>query len=90
MRIWADDWINGAFIIEHTLISKHKLNPTLSYYYEGGYYNNDGFNEKYHGIGSELKVYFDKVAIPAIGLGLAYNFTNENTILTFSFGMGGE
>ncbi len=90
MRIWADDWINGAFIIEHTLISKHKLNPTLSYYYEGGYYHNDGINEKYHGIGSELKVYFDKVAIPAIGLGLAYNFTNENTILTFSFGMGGE
>ncbi len=90
MKIWADDWINGAFIVEHTLISKHKLNPTLSYYYEGGYYNNDGLNEKYHGVGSEIKVYFDKVAIPALGLGLAYNFTNEQTILTFSFGMGGE
>lgn len=90
MKIWADDWVNGAFIVEHTLISKHKLNPTLSYYYEGGYYNNDGLNEKYHGIGSELKVYFDKVAIPALGFGVAYNFTNEQTILTFSFGMGGE
>ncbi len=90
MQVWADDWVNGAFIVEHTLISKHKLNPTMSYYYEGGYYNNDGLNEKYHGIGSEFKVYFDKVAIPAIGLGLAYNFTNESTILTFSFGMGGE
>ncbi len=90
MKIWADDWINGAFIVEHTLISQHKLNPTLSYYYEGGYYHNDGLNEKYHGIGSELKIYFDKVAIPALGFGVAYNFTNEQTILTFSFGMGGE
>lgn len=90
MKIWADDWINGAFIVEHTLISKHKLNPTMSYYYEGGYYHNDGLNEKYHGVGSEFKVYFDKVAIPALGFGLAYNFTNEQTIFTFSFGMGGE
>jgi hypothetical protein len=88
--IYADDWINGALILEHTLISKHKLNPTLSYYYEGGYYNNDGLNEKYHGIGSELKVYFDKVAIPALGFGVAYNFTTEKTIMTFSFGMGGD
>jgi len=88
--VYADDWINGAIILEHTLISKHKLNPTLSYYYEGGYYNNDGLNEKYHGVGSELKVYFDKIAIPAIGIGVAYNFSNENTIMTFSFGMGGE
>lgn len=88
--VYADDWINGALVLEHTLISKHKLNPTLSYYYEGGYYNNDGLNEKYHGVGSEIKVYFDKVAIPAIGIGVAYNFTTENTIMTFSFGMGGE
>lgn len=88
-NIYADDWINGALVLEHTIISKHKLNPTLSYYYEGGYYHNDGLNEKYHGIGSELKIYFDKVAIPAIGLGVAYNFTNQQTILTFNFGMGG-
>lgn len=88
--VYADDWINSAFIIEHTLISKHKLNPTLSYYYEGGYYNNDGLNEKYHGIGSELKVYFDKVAIPALGFGVAHNFNTKNTSFTFSFGMGGE
>lgn len=89
-NIYADDWLNGAVILEHTLISKHKLNPTLSYYYEGGYYHNDGLNEKYHGIGSELKIYFDKVAIPALGIGVAYNFSNEQTIFTFSFGMGGD
>ena len=88
-NIYADDWVNGALVLEHTIIGKHKLNPTLSYYYEGGYYHNDGLNEKYHGIGSELKVYFDKVAIPAIGLGVAYNFTNQQTIFTFNFGMGG-
>lgn len=88
--IYADDWLNGALVLEHTLISKHKLNPTLSYYYEAGYYHNDSLNEKYHGIGSELKVYFDKVAIPAIGIGVAYNLTTENVIMTFSFGMGGE
>lgn len=88
--VYADDWVNGAFVLEHTLISKHKLNPTLAYYYEAGYYNNDGFNETYHGIGSELKVYFDKVAIPAIGIGVAYNLTSEQTSFVFSFGMGGE
>lgn len=86
----ADDSVDGIFAVEHTLISKHKLNPTLSYYYEGGYYNNDGLNEKYHGIGSAIKVYFDKVAIPALGVGVFYNFMTEEIAATFSFGMGGQ
>ncbi len=90
MKVWADDWINGAFVLEHALMSKFKLNSTMSYYYEAGYYNNDGLDEKYQGLGSEFKIYFDKVAIPAIGFGLAYNLTNEQTIFTFSFGMGGQ
>ncbi len=96
-NIYADNWVDGAIVFEIPVWKKGKFHPTISAFYEGGYYDYEGgveeyisFNQKYHGIGGEFRVYFDKVALPALGFSYAYNFASKSGHLNFSIGMGGN
>ncbi|OQY40300.1 MAG: hypothetical protein B6226_00100 [Candidatus Cloacimonetes bacterium 4572_65] len=70
------------------MLKGRKITLTVTSFYEAGYYNNDGLNDKYHGVGVDFKLYFDKVTISAIGLGVAYNINSEKFYPNVTIGFG--
>jgi len=89
-----DDQIAASSIISGEASAEFRIIPfsfgslTLPMFYEIGLFK--GYDDEsifYHGAGGGLRLYIDKVAVPAMGLEYHQNFNGAGGNLTFSIGM---
>lgn len=83
----ADEWISGALLYDFPVLSRNWGALVLSHYWEGGVYDTEVLSpQEFYGPGGGFRVYIRQVAIPAVGLDIAYNLANPSWVFSFTVG----
>lgn len=86
--ITAAEYAGGAFIWDIPLVRARWGAAVLTTFVEGGIYNGRNVPwQRYWGPGGGLRLYLRQVAIPAVGLDVAYNVETGRATLSFSIGV---
>lgn len=84
----CDQYIGGSALLEYTFLNLGWGVISSYIQYElGGYQHNSDNWSMYTGPGAGLRLYLKKIAIPAVGLDVAYNTLNNKFLFTFAMGM---
>lgn len=87
--VTADEWGSVSGFYDVPVVSAGWGALVLSHFWEVGTYQTDGIDHRlFWGPGGGFRVYLRQVAIPALGLDLAYNIPDE--AFMFSFTLGGQ
>ncbi len=84
----TDRYIEGTFTLEKAVMKDRTKTVSVYGMYDAVYLN-DNYDDDMHfqqGVGTGLKVYLEKVAFPALSVGLIYNITEERPEFTGSLG----
>jgi hypothetical protein len=83
----ADRWVSGAVFYDLPVVSADWGAFVLSHYWEGGGYDTDVIEPQgFFGPGGGFRVYIRQVAIPAVGLDIAYNIIDPAWVFSFTVG----
>lgn len=83
----ADQWTSTALFLELPVISRSWGALVLSHYWEGGLFDDPAHSTQYFGgPGGGFRVFLREVAIPALGLDVAYNLVDPALVFSFSLG----
>jgi outer membrane protein assembly factor BamA len=84
----ARSYLNGAATLEIPLYRPGWGSLTLPVFYEGGLVNSafDQETVRYHGPGFGLRIYLDKVAIPALGADFVWDLENRRFKVNVALG----
>lgn len=83
----ADRWVSGAVFYDLPVVSADWGALVLSHYWEGGGYDTDVVTpQAFFGPGGGFRVYIRQVAIPAVGLDIAYNIIDPAWVFSFTVG----
>lgn len=83
----ADRWSGGAVLYDLPVVSADWGAFVLSHYWEGGVYETEVLDaQPYYGPGGGFRVYIRQVAIPALGLDVAYNIADPSWVFSFTVG----
>lgn len=83
----ADTWGSTSAIYDLPLMSADWGALVLSHFWEfGGYTNEEVDPRLFYGPGGGFRVYIRQVAIPALGLDVAYNIPDDGLVFSFSLG----
>ncbi len=84
---YADRWAGGSVIYDLPVVSTDWGAFVLSHYWEAGAFDSDALDgQLYYGPGGGFRVYIRRVAIPALGLDVAYNMVNPAWVFSFTVG----
>jgi outer membrane protein assembly factor BamA len=85
--VTADRWGSGAVLYDLPVLSGGWGALVISHYWEAGGYTNDEVDPRlFWGPGGGFRVYLRQVAIPALGLDLAYNIPDGGLVFSFTLG----
>jgi outer membrane protein assembly factor BamA len=85
--VTADRWGSGAVLYDLPVLSGGWGALVISHYWEAGAYTNDEVDPRlFWGPGGGFRVYLRQVAIPALGLDLAYNVPDGGLVFSFTLG----
>jgi hypothetical protein len=85
--VTADRWGSGAALYDLPVVSGGWGALVISHYWEAGAYTNDDVDPRlFWGPGGGFRVYLRQVAIPALGLDLAYNIPDGGLVFSFTLG----
>jgi hypothetical protein len=83
----ADRWVSGAAFYDLPVISADWGALVLSHYWEVGTYETEILSpQPFYGPGGGFRVYIRQVAIPAVGLDVAYNLADPAWVFSFTVG----
>jgi hypothetical protein len=83
----ADSWGSASGIYDLPILSADWGALVLSHFWEVGAYTNDDVDPRlFYGPGGGFRVYIRQVAIPALGLDVAYNVPDNGFVFSFSVG----
>ncbi len=83
----ADSWGSGTVIYDLPVLSDDWGALVLSHYWEAGAYDTAIIDpQPFFGPGGGFRVYIRQVAIPALGLDVAYNLRDGGFVFSFSLG----
>lgn len=83
----ADSWGSSSAIYDLPVVSAGWGALVLSHFWELGAYTNDDVDPRlFYGPGGGFRVYIRQVAIPALGLDVAYNIPDNGFVFSFSVG----
>ncbi len=83
----ADSWGSASGIYDLPIVSAGWGALVLSHFWEfGGYTNEEVDPRLFYGPGGGFRVYIRQVAIPALGLDVAYNIPDDGFVFSFSLG----
>lgn len=83
----ADSYGSGSAIYDLPVIRGGWGALVVSHYWELGARSADSIDQElFYGPGGGFRVYLRQVAIPALGLDVAYNLQGENLVFSFSLG----
>jgi Surface antigen variable number repeat len=84
----ADRWSSAAVFYDLPVASAGWGALVLSQYWEGGIYDTEVLQPQlFYGPGGGFRVYIRKIAIPALGLDVAYNMADPDWVFSFTVGM---
>ncbi len=84
----ADRWGGGAVFYDAPVLNPSWGSIVLTHYWEGGVFDADIHDRQFFGgPGGGFRVYLQEVAIPALGLDVAYNMVDPGVVFSFSLGM---
>ncbi|MFW5694657.1 MAG: POTRA domain-containing protein [Alkalispirochaeta sp.] len=83
----ADSWGSTSAVYDVPIVSAGWGALVLSHFWELGAYTNDDVDPRvFYGPGGGFRVYIRQVAIPALGLDVAYNMPDDGIVFSFSLG----
>jgi hypothetical protein len=83
----ADRWSGGAVLYDLPVVSAGWGAFVLSHYWEAGVFDTELIDPTpYYGPGGGFRVYIRQVAIPAVGLDVAYNMADPAWVFSFTVG----
>ncbi|MEX2444412.1 MAG: hypothetical protein WD492_12450 [Alkalispirochaeta sp.] len=83
----ADSWGTTSAVYDLSIVRADWGALVLSHFWElGGYTNDDVDPRLFYGPGGGFRVYIRQVAIPALGLDVAYNIPDNGFAFSFSLG----
>ncbi len=83
----ADRWSGAAVLYDFPVISADWGAFVLSHYWEAGVFDTEILDPTpYYGPGGGFRVYIRQVAIPAVGLDVAYNMADPAWVFSFTVG----
>lgn len=86
-EVSADSWGSGAVLYDLPVVRGDWGAFVLSHYWEAGAYTNETVDPRlFFGPGGGFRVYIRQVAIPALGLDVAYNIPDDGFVFSFSLG----
>lgn len=86
-RTVADRWNSAALFLELPVLSRSWGAVVLSHYWEGGAFDDPAHSRQHFGgPGGGFRVFLREVAIPAVGLDVAYNMIDPSVVFSFSLG----
>lgn len=86
-RTVADQWASGAAFLEVPVLDRSWGALVLSHYWEGGAFDDSAHDPVFFGgPGGGFRVFLREVAIPAVGLDLAYNLVDPSFVFSFTIG----
>ena len=84
----ADRWSSAAAFYDLPLLSAGWGALVLSHYWEAGLYDTEIIDPRpFYGPGGGFRVYVRQIAIPALGLDVAYNIADPAWVFSFTVGM---
>lgn len=87
--VLCDQYIGGSAMLEYAFLNfKWGAVSSMLQYELGGYQHNSDDWNIYTGPGAGLRLYLKKIAVPAVGLDLAYNTLNNEFRFSLTMGMG--
>lgn len=86
--VLCDQYAGGSILLEYAFFDfGGGAVSSLVQYELGGYQHNKNDWNVYTGPGAGLRLYLKKIAMPAIGLDIAYNTINNNFLFSFILGI---
>jgi hypothetical protein len=83
----ADRWASGSLFYDLPVMSAGWGALVLSHYWEAGAYETETLSpQPFYGPGGGFRVYIRQVAIPAVGLDVAYNLADPAWVFSFTVG----
>ncbi len=83
----ADRYAAAAATYEHRIAKLSWASITLLGFGEAGVYQPQDALERFHGPGAGFRVYLSRVAVPALGLDLAYNWKVDEWFVSLALGL---
>ncbi len=87
--LFADDYATAALFADVVVLEQNWGAVTLTPFWETVFFDTERTGRRaFYGPGGGLRVYIRQVAIPALGIDVAYNLVEESTVFSVAVGMG--
>lgn len=84
----ADSWASTSVLYDLPVLTMNWGTVVLSHFWEAGIFDSDASKPQlFYGFGGGLRVYLRQVAIPAMGVDIAYNIADPSWVFSFTIGM---
>ena len=85
----ADYWASSSIGFDYSFLRTSWASFIVSHFWEYGMYGNDSMSAPtyFGGLGFGFRLYLRKVAIPAVGVDIAYNLIDPSTVVSISVGV---
>lgn len=86
-RTVAERWAGTAIFADVPLLRRSWGAFVLSHYWEGGTFDDSSHKQQFYGgPGGGFRIFLREIAIPAVGLDLAYNMFDPGIVFSFALG----
>lgn len=87
-NVTADKWVGTALYYDLPVFGGSWGSLVLSHYWEAGTYGTEILeSQHFYGTGLALRLFMRKIAVPAMGIDLAYNMADPSWVFSFTIGM---